>query len=112
MNNIEKGIDMEERTTACEHCKRTRERSPEERQSLSNRLKRIEGQIRGIIRMLEEDAYCVDILTQVSAVSSALSGFSRELLSSHIKGCVSEEIRQGRSESVDELVEVVARFMK
>ena len=102
----------EKRMMACEHCKRTRERSLEERQSLSNRLKRIEGQVRGVIRMLQEDAYCVDILTQVSAISSALSGFSRELLSSHIKGCVSEDIRKGRDESIDELIEVVSRLMK
>lgn len=102
----------EKRVVACEHCKRTRERSPEERQSLSNRLKRIEGQVRGVLRMLEEDAYCVDVLTQVSAISSALSGFSRELLASHIRGCVSEDIRAGRDESIDELIEVVSRFMK
>ena len=102
----------EKRMMACEHCKRTTERSLEERQSLSTRLKRIEGQVRGVLRMLEEDAYCVDILTQVSAISSALSGFSRELLGSHIRGCVSEDIRMGRDESIDELIEVVSRFMK
>ena len=79
---------------------------------LANRLKRIEGQIRGISGMVENDAYCVDILTQVSAVRAALTAFSKELLESHIKECVVEDIKNESFEKVDELVAVVERFMR
>lgn len=77
-----------------------------------NRLKRIEGQVRGVRTMVEEDAYCVDILNQVAAISSALSAFSRELLGEHIRTCAKEDIKADRDGAVDELVSVVGRFMK
>ena len=77
-----------------------------------HRLNRVEGQIRGIRAMVEEDRYCVDILTQVQAVSSALNAFSRTLLSNHIKTCVVEDIRDGKEESVDELCKTIQRLMK
>lgn len=77
-----------------------------------NRLKRIEGQVRGIQRMLEEDAYCADILTQVSAANSALNGFSKELLSEHLHTCVAKDIRQGKDEAIDELAELLRKLMK
>ena len=75
-------------------------------------LKTAKGQIDGILRMVEEDRYCVDILTQVQAVSSALNAFSRTLLSNHIKTCVVEDIRDGNEESVDELCRTIQRLMK
>ncbi len=93
-------------------CKKTKLRSAEEYKLLDNRLKRIEGQVRGISRMLEENAYCTDILTQVSAVQSAISAFAKELLASHIKGCVTEDIKNDRFETVDELVRTVEKLMK
>lgn len=96
----------------CNCSQKKRLRTEEERRALTNRLCRIEGQIRGIIRMLEEDAYCIDVLDQVSAASSALSSFSRQLLESHIKGCVTEQLRAGDDSVADELVRTVARFMK
>lgn len=91
---------------------RRRRRSNTEYRSLMNRLKRIEGQIRGIEGMLERDAYCPDILIQVSSVNSALNSFNKELMASHIKGCVANDIRNGDDETIDELVKVMQKLMK
>ena len=95
-----------------ECCEKKRERSPEEYRSLINRLNRIEGQIRGMRGMVESSAYCIDILTQVAAAEAALSAFAKELLASHIKGCVTEDIKNGDGSTVDELVRAVERLMK
>ena len=93
-------------------CCRTKERSEEEYKRLVNRLSRIEGQIRGIRGMLDKSAYCPDILTQVAAVGAALNAFGRELLSSHIRTCVVEDVRAGREDTVDELLTTLQKFMK
>lgn len=93
-------------------CKRTKTREAEELNKLNNRLKRIEGQVRGVQRMLEEDAYCTDILTQVSAIQSALHSFNQELLMSHINTCVVEDIRNGNDEVVTDLVKTIKKLMK
>ena len=93
-------------------CCRKKIRDEEELKSLSNRLARIEGQVRGIRNMLESDAYCVDILTQVTAAQSALNGFSKELLSHHIKTCVADGVRNGEDDKIDELVETIKKLMK
>lgn len=93
-------------------CCRTKERSEEEYKRLVNRLSRIEGQIRGIKGMLEKSAYCPDILTQVAAVNAALNAFGRELLSSHIRTCVVEDVRAGKEDTVDELLVTLQKFMK
>lgn len=93
-------------------CCRHKHRESEEYESLIRRLKRIEGQVRGIQGMVEKEAYCTDILTQVSAVQSALNAFSRELLSSHIRTCVTDGVRAGDTEVVDELVRTVEKLMK
>ena len=93
-------------------CCKTKVRSDEELKALTHRLNRIEGQVRGIKDMLQRDAYCPDILVQVSAVSAALNSFSKELLSSHIHTCVADGIRQGDAEVVDELVSVLQKLMK
>lgn len=93
-------------------CQRKKLRSEDERRELTNRLKRIEGQVRGLQRMLEEDAYCPDILTQASAVQSALNGFCRTLLASHLRSCVTEDIRAGREDAVDELLDTLKKLMK
>ena len=95
----------------CCQCK-TKERSEEETRSLINRLNRIEGQVRGVRRMLEERAYCVDILTQVSAISSALLSFNKELLSNHIRTCVADGIRGGDDEKLEELLDTLGRMMR
>lgn len=91
---------------------RTKKRSPEEFKILSNRLNRIEGQIRGIKKMLENNAYCPDILIQVSAVNAALNSFNRVLLAEHINSCVVNDIKDGKKETVGELVEILQKLMK
>lgn len=87
-------------------------REEEEKKKLLNRLKRIEGQIRGIQSMLEKDSYCNDILTQSAAVSAALNSFNKELLSSHIHTCVARDIREGRDEVIDELMVTIQKLMR
>ena len=93
-------------------CEKTRERSPEEYKSLVNRLKRIEGQIRGIRGMLDRNAYCPDILAQVAAANAALNAFSKELLSNHIRSCVVRDVRAGHDEVIDELLVTLQKLMK
>ena len=93
-------------------CHKTKHRSEEEYKTLINRLSRIEGQVRGVRKMVENDAYCVDILTQVSAIQAALNSFNRELLSNHIRTCVMDDIRNGNDEIVDELVQTLQKLMK
>ena len=83
-----------------------------EYKSMIRRLKLIEGQVRGIEKMVEEDRYCIDILIQVSAIQSALNAFNKELLAQHIHGCVVDDIRNGKDEVVDELVAAVQKLMK
>lgn len=83
-----------------------------EYKKLLSRLRRIEGQVRGIEKMLEEDRYCVDILIQVSAAQSALNGFGKELLSEHIHSCVVEDVRAGKADAVEELTELLQKLMK
>ncbi len=96
----------------CEHCVKKTERSDEEKKRLINRLSRLEGQIRGIRAMVENDAYCVDILTQSAAARSAFGAFNRELLRRHIEGCVVRDIKAGDGEVVDELMDIIGKMMK
>ena len=92
-------------------CHKTKKRSDEEYKKLINRMNRLEGQIRGIKGMLEKDAYCVDILTQTAAARAALESFVRELLADHIKTCVVDDIKDGKEETVDELINTLYKFM-
>ena len=96
----------------CECCGKTKVRDEKEYQCLINRLNRIEGQVRGIKGMVENNAYCTDILMQVSAVSAALNAFNKELLANHIRTCVAQDIRDGKEETVDELVVTLQKLMK
>ena len=99
---------MEEINNVCpECCHKTKERSEKEKRSMLNRLSRIEGQVRGIRKMVENDTYCPDILIQVSAVNAALNSFNKVLLAEHIRTCVTEDIREGKEETIDELVVVL-----
>ena len=91
---------------------KTKERSEKEYKDLINRLSRIEGQIRGIKRMVEEDAYCPDILIQVSAANAALNSFNKVLLSNHIRTCVADDMRAGKDETINELVNTLQKLMK
>lgn len=93
-------------------CQKTKHRTDEEIRTLQNRLSRIEGQVRGVRGMVERDAYCVDILTQVAAISAALNAFNRELLANHIRTCVATDLKEGRDEVVDELLETLQKLMK
>ena len=98
--------------TECECSKKRKHRGENEYRSLINRLSRIEGQVRGIKNMIENDAYCTDVLVQVSAVQAALGAFSKELLSNHIHTCVAENIRKGDDSVIDELVVTLQKLMK
>lgn len=93
-------------------CIKRKHREETEYKSLINRLNRIEGQVRGIKNMLDEEIYCTEILTQVSAVKAALDAFNKELLANHIKTCVADNIKNGNDEVIDELVETLKKLMK
>ena len=96
-----------------EHCEcRYTMRTEKERKVLMTRLKTVEGQIRGIEKMVESDAYCPDIVMQVSAVTNALNSFNKLLLAAHIRGCVTEDIREGKEDKVDELCSMLQKVMK
>ena len=92
-------------------CKKTK-RYPEEVKKLTNRLSRMEGQIRGIRNMLESDAYCNDILIQSAAVTAAMNAFNRELIASHLRTCVTRDLREGNDAVIDELVDTLQKLMK
>ena len=87
-------------------------RAEEQKKKLVNRLKRLEGQIRGIQAMVEQDAYCNDILIQSAAVNAAINAFNKELLASHIRTCVARDIREGKDEVIDELVTTIQKLMR
>lgn len=91
---------------------RKKQRNEEEYKDLLNRLSRIEGQVRGVKKMVESDSYCVDILMQVSAINAALNSFNKVLLGNHIRECVAEDIRSGKDDVIDELVETMKKLMK
>ena len=91
---------------------KTKHRTAREQKNLTNRLSRIEGQVRGLRDMLQKDAYCTDILCQVSAVNAALNSFNKKLLANHIRTCVADNIRQGNDDVVEELVNALQKLMK
>lgn len=93
-------------------CKKTKVREEKEYKDLINRLNRIEGQIRGIKGMVEKDCYCVDIITQVAAANAALNSFNKVLLENHIKTCVANDIREGKDEAIEELMDTLKKIMK
>ena len=108
-NYVKEVLCMEEKKDCCH---KTKVRSEKEYKDLIHRLNRIEGQVRGIKRMLEEDSYCTDILVQVSAINAALNSFNKVLLANHIRTCVAEDIKAGKDETVDELVMTLQKLMK
>ena len=101
---------MDEKKCCC--CQKKKQRTPEEYTKLINRLNRIDGQIRGIRGMVENDAYCPDILVQSAAVNAAVNAFNKELLASHIRTCVADDIRRGNDDVIDELVATLQKLMK
>lgn len=106
MEDITKEQDM------CCCSGKQKERDEKEYKDLMNRLKRIEGQVRGVEGMLENDAYCTDILIQVSAITSALNSFNKALLANHMRTCVADNIRNGNDEVIEELVTTVQKLMR
>ena len=104
---------MKEKDDCCPHCSgKHKDRDDKEKKDLMNRLKRIEGQVRGVEGMLENDAYCTDILMQVSAITCALKSFNKVLLANHMKTCVAEGIRKGDDSVIDEFVVTLQKLMK
>lgn len=103
---------MEEKKGCCCCARKTKQRTEQEYTDLLHRLNRIEGQIRGIKRLVEQDTYCPDILTQVAAATAALNSFSKVLLGNHIRTCVAQDIRDGKDETIDELVALTQKLMK
>ena len=102
-----------ENMDCCECCTgKHKDREEKEKKDLMNRLKRIEGQVRGVENMLDNDAYCIDILMQVSAITSALNSFNKVLLANHMKTCVTENIKEGNDEVIDELVKAMQKLMR
>ncbi len=101
---------MNSEKNCCQSHKKVRDEK--EYKDLMNRLSRIEGQVRGVKKMLESDAYCIDILTQMSAISSAVASFNNKLLANHIRSCVIDDIRSGNDEVIDELIMVLQKLMK
>lgn len=111
MENVQD--NMENMLEECPHCSgKLKERDEKEYKDLMNRLKRIEGQVRGVEGMLENKAYCTDILMQVSAITSALNSFNKALLANHMRTCVADNIREGNDEVIDELVDTLKKLMK
>lgn len=104
--------DTQDKKDCCGCGERRKERSPEEYKDLINRLSRIEGQIRGIKAMVERGAYCPDILVQASAANAALNSFSKVLLANHIRTCVTNDIKEGNDEVIEELVTTLQKMMK
>jgi len=102
----------QEQKESCQCCHKTKERSDKEYKDLIHRLNRIEGQIRGIKGMVEKDAYCPEILIQVAAANAALNSFNKVLLANHIRTCVARDIREGKEETIDELVATLQKLMK
>lgn len=111
-SNLNIGNENKQKRHCCQENMRHTDRSENEKKALMTRLKRVEGQIRGIEKMVEQDLYCPDILIQVSAATSALNSFTKVLLSNHIKGCVATDIKNGNDETIDELCNVLQRLMR
>ena len=101
-----------EKDTACTCCEKHKIRTDKEKRELMNRLKRIEGQVRGLQGLLAGDAYCIDIMVQATAVNAALNSFTKELLARHMETCVVENIRNGNEEVIGELVAILPKLMK
>lgn len=104
--------DRQNKKADCCSIERTKHRNEKEYKDLMNRLNRIEGQVRGVKNMLENDAYCPDVLVQVSAITAALNSFNKVLLANHIESCVVDDLKMDKEGTVEELVTVLQKLMK
>ena len=111
-NKINGNNNTEVKCCCCGSDAKKTERAEKDKKKLVNRLSRIERQIRGIKKMIENDAYCNDVLIQSAAVGAAINAFNRELLSNHIHSCVVRDIREGKDEVVDELMVTLQKLIK
>lgn len=111
-NKINGNNNTEVKCCCCGGNVKKTERAEKDKKKLVNRLSCIEGQIRGIKKMIENDAYCNDVLIQSAAVGAAINAFNRELLSNHIHSCVVRDIREGKDEVVDELMVTLQKLIK
>ena len=93
----------------CEKCK-TRPRTDEEKSKLVGRLNRIAGQINGVKNMIETDRYCDDVLIQLSAIDKAVKSISTLILEEHMRTCIVDQLKEGKTEAVDEIVGLFRRF--
>ena len=105
-------MDMEERREGCPACGRQKRapRGEAELRQLKNRLSRMAGQLAGIGKMLDENRYCGDILIQIAAVEKALQAFGYVILQDHMRSCMADDIREGREETIDEVVELIRKL--
>jgi CsoR family transcriptional regulator, copper-sensing transcriptional repressor len=113
------GPSATQEAVGCARCDRqdadheTRRVEQPQKKALLNRVRRIEGQVGGVLNMIEQDRYCVDIITQISAIKSALDGVAVQILSTHANGCVRKAVLEdGGEEAIDELLGVVRRLMR
>lgn len=96
-------IEMESCSQNCSNCFKKKNRN-DDKKNLIVRLNRVEGQVRGITKMVEEDRYCEDVLIQISAVVNSLRSMSNELLKSHLSTCVVDEIKKDNLDIIDDVV--------
>lgn len=94
----------------CENCKKTKHRTPEEKRKINNRLNIIEGQIKGIKKMIDEDRYCSDILMQIAAVNSSLKSLGKNILKNHLSTCVVDDIKRDNLQIIDEVIDLFERL--
>lgn len=95
---------------SCEHCHKSTHRTEEEKKYLKTRLKTIEGQIRGVSGMIDEDRYCNDVLTQLLAINKSIKCLSNDILKSHLQSCVVDDIKNNDLEVIDEVMELIRRL--
>ncbi len=93
-------------------CEKKTERSEKEKQLINNRLNRIEGQLRGIKKMIQENAYCNDVLVQLSAIENSVKSLSNHILENHLYSCVTRDLEEGNLEVIDELISLFKKFNK
>ena len=93
-------------------CKKRTIRNEEEKKLLNNRLNRIEGQIRGVRKMISDDAYCNDILIQLSAIENSVKSLSNQMLENHLYTCIARDMENGKFDTIDEIISLFKRFNK
>ena len=94
----------------CEHCSRNKHRTEEEKKYLRTRLNTIEGQIRGVSKMVDEDKYCNDILTQLLAINKSIKSLSTDILRGQLSTCVVEDIKNDKLEVINEVMDLIGRL--